>query len=163
MIAPHNQAAANSKQKIDFFTCPHTERLRTAHANRAVCAKSVDSKDQLTTAVDSQRRKCITSPRLSLKNRPIVLNRDAFSADYRPAPYSGRVTGARLATSGEPSGIVANPATSRSGWVSTTPATTEESSGTLTTTYEGAGEFSRLVAVLLAASTTSAVRSVTPS
>src|SRR6187200_381211 len=43
MIAPHNQAAANSKQKIDFFTCPHTERLRTAHANRAVCAKSVDS------------------------------------------------------------------------------------------------------------------------
>ena len=59
--------------------------------------------------------------------------------------------------------MVASPATSRSGWVSTTPATTEESSGTFTTTYEGAGEFSRLVAVLFAASTTSAVRSLTPS
>ena len=35
------------------------------------------------------------------------------------------------------------------------PPQTEESSGTFTTTYEGAGEFSRLVAVLFAASTMS--------
>ena len=43
---------------------------------------------------------------------------------------------------------MASPATSPSGWVEHDAAMTAEPAGTRTTTYEGAGEFSRRVAVL---------------